>query len=128
MSIIDSDPTTRATETSAKICGISYEMSCPAERSPPTSAYLLFEAHPAMTIPRTVIEPSVVRYRSPMLRSTPTMSCAKGSTTQEASIGQKTRAGAARKNQGSVARARTSSLAMSLIASAKVWRRPNGPT
>src|SRR5438445_115488 len=29
-------------------------MSCPAERRPPTIAYLLFDAHPAMTIPRTV--------------------------------------------------------------------------
>src|SRR2546427_688365 len=60
-----------------------------------------------MTMPRTVIDPSVVRYRSPMFRFVPTMSLANGSTAHDASIGQNTSAGAATKNQPSVAAART---------------------
>ena len=63
-----------------------------------------------------------------MLRFAPTMSWANGSTTHEASIGQNTSAGAATKNQPSVAFARTSSFEMSFRASAKVWRSPKGPT
>src|SRR5438105_6710257 len=115
MCVSESDPTTSTTVTRERICGTSYEMSCPAERRPPMSEYLLFDAQPAMTMPRTVIDPSVVRYRSPMLRSAPTTPGANGSTTYEASIGLKTIAGAARKNQRSVSRARMSSLPISLM-------------
>src|SRR5438093_1414076 len=49
MPTIDSVPTTSTTVTSDRICGTSYEMSWPADRSPPMSEYLLFEAQPAMT-------------------------------------------------------------------------------
>src|SRR6266571_4226954 len=79
--VSESEPTTSTTVTSERICGTSYEMSCPAERRPPMSEYLLFDAHPAMTMPSTVIEPKVVRYRRPMLRSAPTTPGANGMTT-----------------------------------------------
>src|SRR5438045_463835 len=102
-------------------------MSWPADRRPPMSEYLLLDAHPAITMPSTVIEPSVVRYSRPTFRLAPTKSGANGRTTNDASIGLNTMAGAARKNGASVSRARMSSLLRSLIASAKVWSSPNGP-
>src|SRR5438477_2837158 len=102
-------------------------MSWPADRRPPMSEYLLLDAHPAITMPSTVIEPSVVRYSRPTFRLAPTKSGANGRTTNDASIGLNTMAGAARKNGASVSRARMSSLLRSLIASANVWSSPNGP-
>ena len=51
MCVSESEPTTRTTVTSDRICGTSYEMSWPADRRPPMSEYLLIDAQPAMTVP-----------------------------------------------------------------------------
>src|SRR2546428_12975073 len=102
-------------------------MSCPAERRPPTIAYLLFDAHPAMTIPRTVIEPSVVRYSRPMLRSAPTTSCANGSTAHDASIGVNTSPAAPMKKYGPVRPPGRPPSAMSFLPPPQVGRSPDDP-
>src|SRR5688500_83914 len=53
---------------------ISYEIICALERSPPSRAYLLFDAQPAMTIPYTPSEEMARMKRKPTGRSATTMS------------------------------------------------------
>src|SRR5450759_1010891 len=53
---------------------ISYDTICAIERRPPSSAYLLFEDHPARTIPYTPSDVIARMNRKPMGRSATTMS------------------------------------------------------
>src|SRR4051812_18933770 len=53
---------------------ISYEIICALERSPPSSAYLLFDAQPASTIPYTPSEEIASMNRKPTGRSATTIS------------------------------------------------------
>ncbi len=84
---------------------ISYDTICALERSPPSSAYLLFDAHPASTMPNTPSEASARMYRNPIGRSARTMSirpqgsgsgAANGMTAHTLSAGIKASAGAIR--------------------------------
>jgi hypothetical protein len=48
---VDIDPAYRKTATKESPIATSYEIICADERIPPNSEYLLFEDHPAVTIP-----------------------------------------------------------------------------
>src|SRR5258705_10620815 len=52
---------------------ISYEIICADARRPPSSAYLLFDDHPASTMPYTPSEPIARMYRKPTGRSATTI-------------------------------------------------------
>src|SRR5215470_5147488 len=53
MSCIDSEPVSSTIGKIERPAGISYEMICAAERMPPRSDHLLFDAQPAMRMPTT---------------------------------------------------------------------------
>ena len=53
---------------------ISYEIICALERSPPSSAYLLFDDQPASTMPYTPSDEIARMNRKPIGRSATTMS------------------------------------------------------
>src|SRR5258706_4781457 len=53
MSCIESEPVMRTIGKIERPAGISYEMICAAERMPPRSDHLLFDAHPAIRMPTT---------------------------------------------------------------------------
>src|SRR6266566_3281060 len=66
-------PASSKTATVLRPSAISYEIICADARSPPSSAYLLFDAHPASTIPYTPSELIARIYRNPTGRSATTM-------------------------------------------------------
>jgi hypothetical protein len=87
---------------------ISYDTICALERRPPSSAYLLFDDHPARTMPYTPSDAIARMKRKPIGRSATTMSIrphlvgigdANGITAQVMSAGMKASAGA-RMNSG----------------------------
>ena len=87
---------------------ISYEIICALERSPPRRAYLLFDDHPARTIPYTESEVIASMNRNPTGRSATTRSilpqrvgtgAPKGITHHAVSAGMNERIGA-RMNSG----------------------------
>ena len=55
-------------------------MSCPAARSPPSSEYLLADAHPAIRMPITEIEDTASAKKMPTSRLANTASGPKGTT------------------------------------------------
>ncbi len=50
---VDKPPASRTTTSTASPAGISYEMICAAERSPPNSDHLELDDHPPRMIPTT---------------------------------------------------------------------------
>ncbi len=53
MSCIESDPVRSTIGKIESPAGISYETICAADRIPPSSDHLLFDAHPAIRMPTT---------------------------------------------------------------------------
>ncbi len=117
--------------------GTSYETSWAADRSPPSSEYLLFDAQPPRMIPYTPIEVIASRKSSPMftsvthsgVRTLPIrISGPKGMTARAVSAGITARTGARKCTAFSAREGVMSSLVTSFRRSATPWSRPLGPT
>src|SRR3954469_23220769 len=65
MRLSDTLPDRRSTGMVLIPMAISYEIICALERSPPSSAYLLFDAHPAITMPYTPTDENARMNRKP---------------------------------------------------------------
>src|SRR5437868_5445995 len=124
------DPQSISTPTIDSPNGTSYDTICAAERRPPISEYLLFEAQPPRMIPYTPVD---VRAR---MRSRPTF-VSVGTKVGGGPYGirQKTRNAGSSGSIGprkyaifSALDGTMSSFSRNLIGSATIWNRPFGPT
>src|SRR4051812_35312054 len=78
MPVIDSVPAAIATEEAASTSGSSYDMSWAADLMPPSTEYLLADAHPAMIDPSTPMPSTASTKKSPRSSWTPTASRSMG--------------------------------------------------
>jgi hypothetical protein len=106
--------------------GISYDTIWAAERMPPKSAYLLFEAQPAMISPITDRLEIAATKKTPTLRSAPWSRPPQGITTRGRNAPTQTMIGARRNSFRSNSLGKIASLKRSFTESAIVWRNPPG--
>ena len=76
------DPATRKTPAIDSSSGISYAISCAAERIPPMSVYLLLQAHPVVKTPIGAIEKAAITTNSPSGADEAAMRGEKGTNTR----------------------------------------------
>src|SRR5687767_2891455 len=130
-------PVSSSTGISESPIEISYETIWALERRPPNNAYLLFDDHPASTIPYTPSDVIARTKRNPIGRSANTMSmrphfeahgAPNGITAHARSAGTNERMGARKKIPLFAYGGIVSSFMRFLTASAHGWARPCGPT
>src|SRR3982750_896984 len=116
---------------------ISYEIICALERRPPSSAYLLFEAQPAITMPYTPSDAIASVNRNPIGSGASAMSIVPhfeshgapyGMTAQVSSAGMSAIGGASTNSGVYASPGYVSSFMMFLTPSATDWSNPCGPT
>jgi len=122
------DPANNTTPINDRPMNTSYPSICAADRRPPSSAYLLFDAHPASTTLYAPIDDIASTKSTPMFRSATTTFGAKGTTTKDINTVMTRTPGAMTKIGLSANGGIQSSLKNNLITSATGWSNPNGPT
>src|SRR5207237_8015923 len=131
------EPATRREHSSRTPTAMARETISSSARSPPSSQYLLFDDHPASTMPYTPSDPKARMYRNPTGRLATTMStsphgvgsgAANGITANVSSAGMNDMAGASMKSTLSAWAGSVSSFTRFLRPSAAGWSNPWGPT
>ncbi|GES08077.1 hypothetical protein Amac_016720 [Acrocarpospora macrocephala] len=109
MPVSERVPAAIATLEAASTSGSSYDISCAADRIPPSTEYLLPDDHPAMIDPSTPTPMTASTKNSPASRSTPYRPGPTGMTIITTRYGTSATAGAILKMARSAAAGMTSS-------------------
>ena len=136
MPVKDIVPAINSGTTSEKPCGTSYEIIWAADRRPPRSENLLFEAQPPRMMPYTPMVAMATTKSRPTLTSVMNQLKApvrseegpKGITEKITSAGPTTRQGAITKAHRTARSGMMSCLTRSFATSASGCRMPQGPT